>query len=101
MVLNKDLEPIILVLISLIVIGKLMSPKLDYQDIQNPLLSKERSAKTALATKLNELISLRGLSQTEVADITGMTQPKVTRNKYPPHQPSSSLGLNGHAILWQ
>lgn len=68
-----------MVLDSLTVIGKVMSPKLDYQDIQNPLVSKELSAKTALAIKLNELISLRGLSQTEVADITGMTQPKVSQ----------------------
>ena len=68
-----------MILNSLIVGGKLMSLNLDYHDIQNPLVSMERSAKTALAIKLNELISLRGLSQTEVADITGMTQPKVSQ----------------------
>ena len=39
----------------------------------------ELSAKTVLAVKLNELIDKRGLSQTEAADITGMTQPKVSQ----------------------
>lgn len=37
------------------------------------------SAKVALALKLNELIDQRGLSQTETAAITGMTQPKVSQ----------------------
>ena len=40
---------------------------------------EERSAKARLAAKLNELIEKRGLNQTEVADITGMTQPKVSQ----------------------
>ncbi len=40
---------------------------------------EERPAKIVLAAKLNELIEKRGLSQTEVADITGMTQPKVSQ----------------------
>ena len=40
---------------------------------------EERSAKTRLAAKLNELIEKRGLNQTEVAEITGMTQPKVSQ----------------------
>jgi hypothetical protein len=35
------------------------------------------------------------------AQQSNTSKSKVTRNKYPPHQPSSSLGLNGHAILWQ
>ena len=39
--------------------------------------AEELSAKAALAVKLNELIDKRGLSQTEVAEITCMTQPKV------------------------
>lgn len=39
----------------------------------------ELSAKAVLAFKLNELIRQRGLSQTEAAAITGMTQPKVSQ----------------------
>ncbi len=41
--------------------------------------AKELSAKAALAVKLNELIEARGLNQTEVAGIIGMTQPKVSQ----------------------
>ena len=41
--------------------------------------AEEMSAKAALAVKLNELIDKRGLSQMEAADITGMTQPKVSQ----------------------
>lgn len=41
--------------------------------------AQERSAKAALALKLNELIDQRGLSQMEAAAITGMTQPKVSQ----------------------
>lgn len=41
--------------------------------------AEELSAKSALAIKLNELIEMRGLSQVEAADITGMTQPKVSQ----------------------
>ncbi len=41
--------------------------------------AEELSAKAALALKLNDLIDKRGLSQTEAADITGMTQPKVSQ----------------------
>ncbi|MEO6967383.1 MAG: helix-turn-helix transcriptional regulator [Rhodanobacteraceae bacterium] len=40
--------------------------------------AEELSAKAVLAVKLNDLIDKRGLSQTEAADITGMTQPKVS-----------------------
>ena len=40
---------------------------------------KDLSAKAVLAVKLNELINTRGLNQTEVARITGMTQPKVSQ----------------------
>lgn len=36
------------------------------------------SAKTILAVKLNALIEQRGLSQMQVAEITGMTQPKIS-----------------------
>jgi predicted XRE-type DNA-binding protein len=41
--------------------------------------AEELSAKAVLAVKLNELIEKRGLSQTQVAGITGMTQPKVSQ----------------------
>ncbi len=41
--------------------------------------AEELSAKAALALKLNKLIDQRGLSQTETATITGMTQPKVSQ----------------------
>lgn len=41
--------------------------------------AEELSAKAVLAVKLNELIEKRGLSQTEAANITGMTQPKVSQ----------------------
>jgi predicted XRE-type DNA-binding protein len=37
------------------------------------------SAKRVLAVKLNELIDTRKLSQIAVAQITGMTQPKVSQ----------------------
>ncbi|KAF7961931.1 XRE family transcriptional regulator [Cupriavidus sp. UYMU48A] len=40
---------------------------------------EDLSAKAVLAAKLNKLIDKRGLSQTEVAHITGMTQPKVSQ----------------------
>lgn len=40
---------------------------------------EEISAKSALALKLNELIEKRNLNQTEVATITGMSQPKVSQ----------------------
>ncbi len=41
--------------------------------------AEELSAKVVLAVKLNELIRSRRLGQTEVAAITGMTQPKVSQ----------------------
>lgn len=41
--------------------------------------AEELSAKAALALRLNNLIHQRGLSQTEAASITGMTQPKVSQ----------------------
>jgi predicted XRE-type DNA-binding protein len=41
--------------------------------------AEELSAKAILAVKLNDLIDKRGLNQTEAADITGMTQPKVSQ----------------------
>ena len=37
------------------------------------------SARATLAFKLNELIDRRGLSQSETAALTGMTQPKVSQ----------------------
>lgn len=39
----------------------------------------ELSVKAMLAFKLNELLDKRGLSQTEAAAITGMSQPKVSQ----------------------
>lgn len=41
--------------------------------------AEDLSTKASLALKLNELIDQRGLSQTQVAAITGMTQPKVSQ----------------------
>ena len=41
--------------------------------------AEELTAKASLAVKFNELVERRGLSQTEVAAITGMTQPKVSQ----------------------
>lgn len=41
--------------------------------------AEELTAKASLAVKLNDLIQKRGLSQTEVAAITGMTQPRCRR----------------------
>jgi predicted XRE-type DNA-binding protein len=62
-----------------------MSRKNNPQGTDNVLVdlgfddAEELSAKAALALKLNELIDRRGLSQTEAAAITGMTQPKVSQ----------------------
>ena len=41
--------------------------------------AEELTAKATLAVKFNELLEERGLSQTEAAAITGMTQPKVSQ----------------------
>jgi len=41
--------------------------------------AEDLTAKALLAVKLNDLVEQRGLSQTEVAAITGMTQPKVSQ----------------------
>lgn len=41
--------------------------------------AEELSAKAKLALKLNEIIEQRGLSQTDAAHITGMTQPKISQ----------------------
>lgn len=41
--------------------------------------AEELTAKALLAAKLNELIEMRGLSQMEVAAISGMSQPKVSQ----------------------
>ncbi len=41
--------------------------------------AEELTAKATLAVKFNELVEQRGLSQTEGAAITGMTQPKVSQ----------------------
>lgn len=42
-------------------------------------VAEELPAKAVLAGKLNALIQKRGLSQTAAAEITGMTQPKVSQ----------------------
>lgn len=41
--------------------------------------AEELSAKAALALKLNDLIDRRELNQMEAAELTGMTQPKVSQ----------------------
>ena len=41
--------------------------------------AEELTAKASLAVKFNELVEKRGLSQTAVAAIVGMTQPKVSQ----------------------
>ena len=41
--------------------------------------AEELTAKAELAVKLNDLIEKRRLSQTDVAGLTGMTQPKVSQ----------------------
>jgi predicted XRE-type DNA-binding protein len=41
--------------------------------------AEELTAKASLAVKLNDLVEKRVLIQTEVAAITGMTQPKVSQ----------------------
>lgn len=41
--------------------------------------AQEGAAKAVLAAKLNSLFDKRGLSQTEAAHLTGMTQPKVSQ----------------------
>ena len=41
--------------------------------------AEELTAKALLAVKFNALVEQRGISQTEVAAITGMTQPKVSQ----------------------
>lgn len=64
-----------------------MTRKLHPQGTDNVLAdlgfedAEELSAKAALAIKLNELIERRGLSQTQAARITGMTQPKISQVK--------------------
>ena len=41
--------------------------------------AEELTAKANLAVKFNDLVDQRGLSQTQAAAITGMTQPKVSQ----------------------
>ena len=41
--------------------------------------AEELTAKANLAVKFNDLVDKRGLSQTQAAAITGMTQPKVSQ----------------------
>lgn len=62
-----------------------MSRKVSHKGTDNVLVdlgfdnAEELSAKTVLAIKFNELIEKRRLSQNEAAEITGMTQPKVSQ----------------------
>ncbi len=62
-----------------------MDDKLSHKATDNVLVdlgfedAEELTAKAALALKLNDLIEKRCLSQTQVAAITGMTQPKVSQ----------------------
>lgn len=44
--------------------------------------AEDLSAKAVLAVKLNALIDKRGLSQTEAAILTGMTQPRISRVRH-------------------
>ena len=61
-----------------------MESKRSHKGIDNVLVdlgfedAEELTAKATLAVKFNELLEKRGLSQTEAAAITGMTQPKVS-----------------------
>lgn len=62
-----------------------MQRKNDHRGTDNVLVdlgfddAEELSTKAALALKLNALIDQRGLSQTQAAVITGMTQPKISQ----------------------
>jgi len=58
-----------------------MSANVKYQAISDKVVNKDLSAKFALAVRINELIDQRGLSQMEIANITSMTQPKVSQIK--------------------
>lgn len=65
-----------------------MSRKTTYAGSDNVLSdlgfddAEELSTKTILAVKFNDLVDARGLSQTEVASIAGMTQPKVSQIRH-------------------
>ena len=62
-----------------------MGSKRSHNGIDNVLVdlgfddADELTAKATRAVKFNELLDKRGLSQTEAAAITGMTQPKVSQ----------------------
>lgn len=62
-----------------------MELKSDRKGVNNVLAdlgfedAAELTAKASLAVKLNELVDKRGLSQAQVAAITGMAQPKVSQ----------------------
>lgn len=62
-----------------------MESKRSHEGTDNVLIdlgfedAEELTAKVSLAVKFNELLEKRGLSQTEAAAITGMTQPKVSQ----------------------
>jgi len=50
-----------------------------HHEILDKVVSKDLSAKFALAARINELVDQRRLSQMEIANITSMTQPKVSQ----------------------
>ena len=54
----------------------------DKPDSTLPREADDPSTKEILAFKLNALIEQRGLNQREAADITGMTQPKVSQVRH-------------------
>ena len=62
-----------------------MASRRGHKGIDNVLVdlgfedAEELTAKATLAVKFNVLLEARGLSQTEAAAITGMTQPKVSQ----------------------
>lgn len=41
--------------------------------------AEDLSAKAVLAVRFNALVAARGLNQTQIATLTGMTQPKVSQ----------------------
>jgi len=58
--------------------GNLKKPDNLFAD-PRPEGATDLSAKAVLAVKINDLIEQRGLSQTQVAGMIGMTQPKVSQ----------------------
>jgi predicted XRE-type DNA-binding protein len=65
--------------------GKIMTRKSEHAGTCNVLIdlgiedAEDLSAKAVLAIKFNDLIDQRALNQTEVAALTGMTQPRISQ----------------------